>query len=38
MIYVYQDAIEALKKGYLIHPGSIVRKTGREGFWEKVKP
>lgn len=38
MIYVYQDAIEALKKGYLIHPGRIVRKTVREGFWEKVKP
>lgn len=38
MIYVYQDAIEALKKGYLIQPGRIVRKTVREGFWEKVKP
>lgn len=38
MIYVYQGAIEALKKGYLIQPGRRVRKTVREGFWEKVKP
>ncbi|KAB0375192.1 hypothetical protein FD755_013684 [Muntiacus reevesi] len=31
MIYVYQRAIESLKKGYFIQPERIVRK----GSWEK---